>query len=159
VERIRGFCTNKIYILNYKNFQIQDFIEKNYSIKIIILKKYICIIDKHIEIAIYDIINYNFIKSIKEDISLTLKYDENNIFTMGEESFKNIILYDLSDINNIKYYKISNLMKEFKDKLFYSYHLNNLLGMFKYNDRQIILFFTQSLFIVELPKKIDFLPL
>ena len=158
VEREYKFYKNKIFIFNFKYRYIKDFIEDNQKINITTLKKYICIIFNYKDISIYDINNYNLLKTIKVSICSTIKYNDNIILIIGGRARNKIILYDLSDINNIKY-QLFIPMDYIKDEIYTYSYLKDEIGIFRFNEKKILIVFPDSLFIFELPRIVDSLPL
>ena len=156
VNKTINLCKNKLFILNYKNFEIQNLSKTNDKINIMNLQKYICIIFNYKNISIYDIENYNLLKTIKKNICSIIKYDDNIILILDNYSQNNIILYDLSDINNIQYQIIKTInILDIIDKQ--NFFWNERI-IHKFNDRQIVIINSHSIFIFDLPK-LDFLPL
>jgi len=105
------FISNQIFILNANTFEIiynfEEFNSCYCEINIIILKKYICIsIFNYYNF--YNIDDYKLIKKIKDKFNnkYIIKYDENKFISISEDEEENdIIIYYISDIDNI-YYKI-----------------------------------------------------
>ena len=126
----------KNYISNY------DFEEtfKPYLIKI--YNKYICISKKN-NFYIYDIANYDLIKELNFSFNInTFNFDENLLLVSKEHEFS-FILYDLSDINYIKYQKLYfvNDRKALKIKE------NDILEINEYSEGKIVVNLPKNLFI------------
>ena len=124
--KVTNYYHNKIYILDLNNFKlVHSFKEIKSEIKIIILSNYICIKDSK-EIKIYNINDYKLdnnlvLKSYNSSIE---KYTDNIlIMFFTSNSSNNIILYDLSNIKNIKKCILS--IKHIKGGVCRIYTLNN----------------------------------
>lgn len=131
-------------IKNIKNYiGAYDFEEsfKPYLIKI--YNKYICISKKN-NIYIYDINNYDLIKELNFSFNIlnTFNFDENIILVAKENEFS-FILYDISDINYIKYQKLYfvNDRKALKIKE------NDILEINEYSEGKIVVNLPKNLFI------------
>ena len=95
---------SKIFIINLSNFEVIYF-EKFHNIaNIIVLKDYIAINHSN-SIFIYDINNYKILQKISSEITYIDKYNDNTLISLNDYV---IILYDISDINNIKFCKLEN---------------------------------------------------
>ena len=170
--RIDGNKTfnNKIFVFDLDNFEIIHFFEKfnkdndnygqyNGKIFVIILKKYICLATNN-SIYIYNIIDYKLLKKIKNEndyIGYIIKYDEDNIISMNKYKEEYIIIiYNLSDLNNLKYQKLGiDFIKSKESELF-----NELINksMYKLNNRKIIISSNRKIYIIVIPEKFNFLP-
>ena len=111
-------CVNNIYIFDLNNKEIihcfESFVDEA---NIIILEKYICISYSYI-IDIYDISNYKLLKTIKDKFNKNyiIKYNENIIIGLSDEEKNNdIIIYNLLDINDIKYNIFRGNFMKFKE--------------------------------------------
>jgi len=111
-------CRNKIFIFDLNNKEIIHCFEPfGNEANIIILEKYICISYSHI-IEIYDITDYKLLKTIKDKFNKNyiIKYNENIIIGLGKEEKNNdIIIYNLLDINDIKYIIFRENFMKFKE--------------------------------------------
>ena len=162
---------NKIYILNLSNFEIiHQFDELKSEINIVILDKYICIIyfyKYHLNnlIDIYSIENYKSIKKIEDRFNkqYIIKIDGNKFISMSIGETKNhIILYDLSNINDIKYQIFEENFIKFKTKFYNGPHKvrntkNKSICILK--DGSIFIICHGKIYIVEFPKLFNLLPL
>ena len=122
---------NKIYVLNLINLEIiHQFDKLKSELNILILDKYICIIyfykyHLHNLIDIFSIEDYKLIKRIED------KFDKNYIIKINSYKFisvsisenkNHIILYDLSNINDIKYQIFEENFIKFKTKFYNGPH-------------------------------------
>ena len=102
----RELCLKKIFIFDLNKNEIINYFEPfDEETNIISLDKYICISNYNI-IKIYDITNYKLFQTIKNNFSkdYIIKYDENIIIGMSNrEDDNDIILYNLLNINDLKY--------------------------------------------------------
>ena len=112
------FCRNKIFIFDLNIKEITHYFQTIYDeVNIIILEKYICISYSNI-VDIYDITNNKLLKTIKDKFSKNyiIKYNENIIIGLGEEENNNdIIIYNLLDINDIKYFIFTGKFMKFEE--------------------------------------------
>jgi len=164
-------CVNKIYILNLTNFEIvHQFDELKSEINIVILDKYICIIyfyKYHLNnlIDIYNIEDYKSIKKIEDRFNkqYIIKIDGNKFISMSKSDKKNyIILYDLSNINDIKYQIFEENFIKF-NTIFYNacYKVENTKNksICILKDGSIFIICHGKIYIVDFPKSFNFLPL
>ena len=162
---------NKIYILNLSNFEIiHQFDELKSEINIVILDKYICIIyfyKYHLNnlIDIYSIENYKSIKKIEDRFNkqYIIKIDGNKFISLSiSERINNIILYDLSNINDIKYQIFKENFIRFKIKYYNGPNKvrntkNKSICILK--DGSIFIICHGKIYIVEFPKLFNLLSL
>ena len=96
---------NKLFIVNLDNFEIVHNFEQNkIQTNIVILQKYICI--KYDDgLHIYSINNYELLKTLEIDKEF-IRYNE-NIILSNRQKKNEIIAYNISDLNKIKYKKLS----------------------------------------------------
>ena len=139
-------------IKNMKNYiSTYDFEEsfKPYLIKI--YNKYICISKKN-NIYIYDITNYDLIKELNFNFNIfnTFNFDENIILVAKENEFS-FILYDLSDINYIKYQKLYFV----NDKKLLKIKENDLYDINKCSEGKMVVIFPSILFIYDFTKNLQ----
>ena len=119
------------------------------KLKIIIYNKYICI-SKNKGIYIYNISDYKLIKQISLHDFKIYNFDENMILIINKsycEENEKIILYDLTDLNNIKYQKF-NFDKIISNKNY----MINCFGIKKLSDRKMIVIYKKNIFIIEYSK-------
>ena len=118
---------NKIFILKLENFEIIDkFNEIHSEINIIILEKYFCVcysLRNYYRkiIDIYDINDYKLIKRIDDqfDKNYIIKYNKNMFLAISKEEKKNdIILYNISNINDIEFKIIKGDFMKFTKKIY-----------------------------------------
>jgi len=129
---------------NYINTDFEDSF-KPYLIKI--YNKYICISKKN-NIYIYDITNYDLIKELNFGFNInTFNFDENIILVAKENEFS-FILYDLSDINYIKFQKLYFI----NDKKVMEIKENNLYDINKYSEGKMVVNLSGNLFIFDFAK-------
>jgi len=164
-------CFNRIYILNLTNFDIiHQFEEIEKEINIIILDKYICILhffrNYKSLIDIYSLEDYKKIKRIEEERlrrQYMIKYDGNKFISLSiEEKLNNIILYDLSNINDIKYQLFKGKFIKFNFKFYNGVYKvrnakNKSICILK--DGSFFIICHGKIYIVEFPKSYDLLPL
>jgi len=164
-------CFNRIYILNLTNFEIiHKFEEIEKEINIIILDKYICILhffrNYKSLIDIYSLEDYKKIKRIEEERlrrQYMIKYDGNKFISLSiEEKINNIILYDLSNINDIKYQLFKGKFIKFNFKFYNGVYKvrnakNKSICILK--DGSFFIICHGKIYIVEFPKSYDLLPL
>ena len=133
------------YISTY-NFE-ESF--KPYLIKI--YNKYICISKKN-NIYIYDITNYDLIKELNFSFNIlnTFNFDENIILVAKENEFS-FILYDISDINYIKYQKLYFI----NDKKVMKIKNNQLYDINKCSEGKMVVIFPSILFIYDFTKNLQ----
>lgn len=143
---------NKMYIIDLENFQIlHEFQKLTSEINIIILDKYICIIyyyRYHMKniIDIYSIDDYKLIKKIEDrfEKNYIIPIDNNKIISMSEKEKKNdLIIYDLSNINDIKYKIFKGDFIKFKTK-----HYNGIYEVRNTKNKSICILKNGSLFII-----------
>ena len=161
---------NKIYILDLLNFEvIQQFDELESEINIVILAKYICIIhsfrfNRNL-IDIYNLEDYKPIKTIKEKFQrqYIIKIDGNKFISLSiSERINDIILYDLSNINDIKYQIFKENFIRFKKKYYNGPNKvrntkNKSICILK--DGSIFIICHGKIYIVEFPKLFNLLSL
>ena len=158
---------NKIYILNLKNFEIvHQFKEIHSEINLVILNKYICICyfygqHMHNIIDIYNLNDYKLIKIIEDKFpkKYIIKYDENTFIGMNEkEEMNDIIVYSLSDINDIKYKKFKGEFIKFETKYYnFCYEVRNTKNKSVYilKNGSIFIISHGLIFIVNFPLALD----
>ena len=139
---------NEIFIINLDNFEVihtDNFPKKT---KIIVLNNYFCINHSN-TIFIYSIDDYKLLNKISINVKFFNKYDENSIIIIDDNN--QIILYDISEINNIKYciFKYQNFKK---------YMDLSGASICKLNNKKIALGLYREVFIFEISGKIDFSP-
>jgi hypothetical protein len=139
-------------IKNMKNYiSTEDFEDsfKPYLIKI--YNKYICISKKN-NIYIYDISNYDLIKELNFSFNIfnTFNFDENIILVAKENEFS-FILYDLSDINYIKYQKLYFV----NDKKLLKIKENDLYDINKCSEGKMMVNLAENLFIFDFTKNLQ----
>ena len=163
-ETVRSWCgnalpyditKNKIHILDLEGlnslYSSEEITGETY---IIIFKKYICgCIYRNL--FIFDINNFELLKDFN-DISYIIyanNYDENSIITISEKENKYVItIYNLLDINNIKY---KNINIDFTN---INYYINNRYEkirdidkwILKIKERKMIFYFEKTMYIIEL---------
>ena len=167
---VRGqypYYKEKQYIFNLDKCEIIHFLQKLEDespfssrsncnkLKIIIYKEYICISYKY-GIYIYNIFDYNLIKQINIHDFMFFNYDEKIFFIIKKKSYKNnekIILYDLTDLNNIKYQKIY-FGKIISDK---NYMYENI-DIKKLSNGKMLVINKNNIFIIKFSKQFKLLP-
>ena len=137
---------NKIFIIKLENFEVihsENFPKKT---KIIVLNNYFCINHSN-TIFIYSIDDYKLLKKISTNVKCFNKYDENSIIIIDDNN--QIILYNISEINNIKYCI-------FKYQDFKTYMGLSDASICKLNNKKIALTLYKEVIIFENSGKIDF---
>ena len=163
-------CVNKIYILELLNFEIiQQFDELESEINIVILDKYICIFHSFRFncnlIDIYNLEDYKPIKTIKDKFQrhYIIKINGNKFISLSiSERINDIILYDLSNINDIKYQIFKENFIKFKIKYYNGHYKvrntkNKSICILK--DGSIFIICHGKIYIVEFPKLFNLLSL
>ena len=155
------FCRNKIFIFDLNNNEIiHSFEPFNGETNIIILDKYICVNYYNI-IEIYDPTNFKLLKIIKDHFSkdYMIKYDENIIIGLsGIENENDIILYNLININDIRYIIFrGKYMKfiELKYNLCYPVRRRKNKSICLLNNNCIFIVCHRRAFIVKMKEKIN----
>ena len=156
-------CCNKIFIFDLNSKEIIHCFESFYDeANIIILEKYICISYNNI-IHIYDISDYKLLKIIKDKFrkNYIIKYNENIIIGLGDkENNNNIIIYNLLDINDIKYIIFrENFMnfEEMKYNFVYTVRRMKNKAMCLLNNNLIFIACHGRAFIVGMKENINFI--
>ena len=150
--RYKRVFGNKIYIFNMDNSElIHKFDEFNGKINIAISNAYISLGFKN-KILIYDINDYKLIKEIdiKSNIHSMIIYSENLIMSIYDSILWYggvIFLYDISNINDIKYYIL--------DTKFIKHAYRGIL--YKLKNGNILLISFEYMNILEISKKINLL--
>ena len=149
----RKINDNKIFIMNLDNFKIiHNFVNIKNKSNVVILKNYICMSGNY-GIDIYNINNYELIKTIRiDEINYILKYDDNIIIGMDEYNKSIDIVYDISDANNIKFQSIKT--PQIKETY---YSMNILIN--KLNNGKILIFDSNILYIMKFVYQFNFTPL
>ena len=148
------YYQNKIYIVDIKSQKVlHEFEHYNGEINIVILKNYICI--SYDSIFIFDINDYKLIKEINAKHSIYIfRYDDNMLMASYKWLYRReLFIFNLSDINDIKVAKLEYSSKElgynsrndFKSKLFY-----------RLKDGKILLNIAENIYIYKLPKILEF---
>ena len=157
------FCQNKVFIFDLNNNEIiHCFKPFNGETNIIILDKYICVNYYNI-IEIYDITNYKLLKIIKDNFSkdYIIKYNENIIIGLSNvENNNDIIIYNLLDINDIKYIIFKGKFMEFEEmKYNFVYTVRRVKNktICLLNNNLIFIACHGKAFIVEIKEKINFI--
>ena len=148
IEEVIFNLDNFKIIKNMKNYigtyTFEDSFEP-YLIKI--YNKYICI-SKMNNIYIYDITNYDLIKELNFSFNINIfNFDENIILVSKENEFS-FILYDLSDINNIKYQKLYLV----NDKKVMKIKENDLKEIKKCSNGKIVVILHENMLIFDFTK-------
>ena len=167
---VRGdlyYNSNKQFIFNIDRCKIIHFFQKlenestfslnsnSEKINIIIYNKYICI-SKNKGIDICNISDYNLIKQINFKDFMIFNFDENMIFIIKKNYFnkkENIILYDLTDLNNSKYQKFY-FEKIISNKIY----MNNGIDIKKLSNRKLLIIYHNNIFIIKFSKQFKSLP-
>ena len=158
---------NKQFIFNIDKCKIIHFFQKsdnenpfsygsNYdNVNIIIYNKYICISNNK-GIYIYNISDYKLIKQINVYGSMIFNYDENIIIIINKKYYEeneNVVLYDLTDLNDIKYQKI------YFDKIISNKnYMINGFDIKKLSNRKMLVIYEQNIFIIKFSKQFKSLP-
>ena len=167
-------CFNRIYIINLEKFEIiHSFDEIGSEINIIFFEKYFAIsytgknqYNKIIDI--YDINDYKLVKEIEDQFekNYIIKYDNNTFIAMNKNEKRNdIIVYDISDINDIKFKILEGNFMKFQKKVYNScypvrYSKNKTFCVL--NNRDILIICHGLIYIVNFPGSLnilDFAPL
>ncbi len=157
------YLFNKIYILDLADssyiYNFDNFENLKTEINIVILDKYICISHDNI-IDIYDINNFKLLKQIDDKINkkYIIKYDENLIIGLShKEDENNIIVYNLSNINEISF-KIYYGNFEFQKKKMQGRALNfcKKKSLAKLQNGSLLIICYGRLFMVEFPDEIKY---
>jgi len=162
-----SYNKNKQFIFNIDKCKIIHFFQKvenenqfsygsNFGkLTIIIYNKYICI-SKLNGISIYNISDYELIRQIKIYDFIIFNFDENMIFIINKNHYdenENIILYDLTDINNIKYQKF------YFDKIISGKdYMPDDIVIKKLSNRKMLVIFNNNIFIIKFSKQFKLLP-
>ena len=157
------YYINKIYIINLDNFEIIHRFESFAGeANIVILKKYICIINYenfyYNIINIYDKNNYKLLNKIQDGIdkSYIIKFNENMIIAISKnERINYIILYDLSDFKNIKYiFFKENFIKFIISRYNFTFTINGTKNksIIKSKNGSILIICLGFIYIIELPR-------
>ena len=160
------YSKNKQFIFNMDQCKIIHFFPKvenekpfSYSpntnkLKIIIYNKYICI-SRNKGFYIYNISDYKLIKQINLHDFMIFNFDENMILIINKSYHKeneNNILYDLTDLNNIKYQKF------YFDKIIPN--MNYMINGFdikKMSNKKMLVIYNKMIFIFEYSKQLNLL--
>ena len=157
-------CDNKIYILNLDNFELinlESFIgESNFAI----LKKYIVLIKNGV-LFIFDIYNYKLIREIKDKFhkDYIINYNENCIVAISKfEKENDIILYDFTNTDNIKFSIFKGEFMKFIEKTYNCYNdvraKNKII--YKLKNNSILILCNGKIYIVQIPENsFEFKPL
>ena len=157
------YLFNKIYILDLADssyiYNFDIFQNLRTEVNIVILDKYICISHDNI-IDIYDINNFKLLKQIDDKINkkYIIKYDENLIIGLShKEDENNIIVYNLSNINEISF-KIYYGNFEFQKKKMQGRALNfcKKKSLAKLQNGSLLIICYGRLFMVEFPDEIKY---
>ena len=167
---VRGkefYKKDKQFIFDIDKFKIIHFFQKEeneddflsgsnlYKLKIIIYNKYI-LISKKKGIYIYNISDYELIKQINTYYSMIFNFDENMILIINKKYYEkneNITLYDLTDLNNIKYQKLC-FDKIISDKNY----IFNVIDIKKLSKEKMLLMDENNIFIIKFSKQFNLLP-
>ena len=156
-------CINIISIFDLNKKEIIHCFESFYNeANIIILEKYICICYNNI-IKIYDITDYKLLKEIEDKFrkNYIIKYNENIIIGLGAvEDNNDIIIYNLLDINDIKYIIFrGNFMKfeEIKYNCIYAVRRVKNKTICLLNNNFIFIVCHGTAFIVGMKENFDFI--
>lgn len=156
-------CRNKIFIFDLNSKEIIHCFEPfKYEANIIILEKYICISHSTI-IEIYDINDYKLLKIIEDKFnkSYIIKYNENIIIGLSIlENNNDIIIYNLLDIDDIKYIIFRGKFMEFEEmKYNFVYTVRRVKNktICLLNNNLIFIACHGRAFIVEIKEKINFI--
>jgi len=119
------------------------------KVKIIIYNNYICI-SKYKRIYIYNISDYKLIKKINVFDSMIFNYDENMILIINKkynDEKEKIILYDITNLNNIKYQKIyfDKIISD-NNYMFYGIDIKKL------SNRKMLVIYNKNIFIIKFSK-------
>lgn len=161
---------NKIYSINLENFEIiHCYEEYDSEINIVILDKYICISNCYKRswnniIDIYSINDFKLIKKIKDkfEANYIIKYNENIIIGISKKENKNnIIAYNLSNLEDIKYKLFKADFIKFKKKYYNSiyevrYNKNKSICILK--NGSILIICHGLILIVDFPGLLPLLP-
>ena len=120
------YSESKIFIINLNKFGVIYSEQFPNIANIVVLNDYICI-NHSDSIYIYDINSYKILQKIEPDISNINKYADNILIANNNYE---VTLYDISNINNIKYYK-------FEDD-FMRYFLFRKMNIYKLTQRCIL---------------------
>ena len=154
---------NKIFILDINNFKATNLLNDRIDeIKIIIFKNYICI--SYIEhIDIYSLNDYKLLNKVESyaGIALVTKYDENIIFLINDfYDHYDIIMYNISDVNNIKIQKFKNELSKFliiRNAIMIRSGRSSLnKSITKLNNGQILLIHFGAIFLLKFQGLFDF---
>ena len=154
---------NKIYILDLTDssyiYNFDNFENLKTEINIVVLDKYICISHDNI-IDIYDVNNFKLMKQIDDKINkkYIIKYDENLILGLSHiENENNIIVYNLSNINEISF-KIYYGNFEFKKMTMQGRTLNfcKKKSLAKLQNDSLLIICHGRLFEIEFPDEIKY---
>jgi hypothetical protein len=150
-----NYYKNKFIILDFQKNNvcyIQSYL--NQKVNIIIMGKYICLCYKKY-IELYDINNYKYLKDIEIKNDNISKYDENIIIAVNFFEEKNLLIYNLSDINNIRYqaFKLDFISFTYYRRQF-CYYFNT--PIYKLKNRKLFIMFDDKAYIVEFLRPFDF---
>ena len=155
------FNIDKCKIIHH--FQISDkrhnndyefsFQPKDFDLIIIINNKYICISNIY-SIYIYNKYDYILIKEIKGLYMKISNFDDNMVFIIFIKSnYMEYILYDLSDINNIKYKNFS-----FEEIIPSEHDIYYGINIKKLSNGKILVIYDKTIFIIKYTKQFKLLP-
>ena len=154
-------CRNKISVFDLNNKEIIHCFKSIYNeANIIILEKYICICYNSI-IKIYDITDYKLLKEIEDKFhkNYIIKYNENIIIGLGAiEDNNDIIIYNILDLNDIKYIIFKENFMKFKEmKYNFVYTVRRVKNktICLLNNNFIFIACHGTAFIVEIKEKIN----
>jgi hypothetical protein len=154
---------NKIYILDLTDssyiYNFDNFENLKTEMNIVVLDKYICISHDNI-IDIYDVNNFKLMKQIDDKINkkYIIKYDESLILGLSHiENENNIIVYNLSNINEISF-KIYYGNFEFKKMKMQGRTLNfcKKKSLAKLQNGSLLIICYGRLFVIEFPDEIKY---
>ena len=116
--------------------------------KIVVLNNCFCVLHSN-TIFIYNINDYKTVHKIEPDINFINKYNDNIIITLNKK--KEIILYNLSDLNNIK------------SQTFFFKNMNRFYGIntfiFKFKSKKFAIIYYNKIYIVDFPGNFKFKPI
>lgn len=141
---------SKIFIIDLNDFKV--IYKENFPdiANIIVLNDCFCIRHSN-TIFIYNINDYKILQKIGSNIEYINKYNDKII--IASNKIKDIILYNLSDINNIQYEIFCFNLRD------YCFGENIIKFICKFRHKTILILANYYLFIAEFPRNFNFKPI
>ena len=136
---------SKIFIVDLNNFEVVYTENFPNIANIVVLKDYICVYHSK-TIFIYSINDYKILQKFESNLQSINIYNDN--FLIVSNKVEGIILYNLTDLNNIEYQIFISKFVDIYD-----------ISLCKLDDKRIIIVSWDNLYIAELPDKFNFKPI